>query len=367
MKATAAVLWALNEKWTIETVDIAPPGAGEVLVRIAATGLCHTDDHVVTGDLPAELPIVGGHEGSGVVEALGNGVTGVALGDHVVTAFNPPCGHCHYCASARSNLCMSAARRAGHAPKSPFSIRSRALAAVGSLGTFSEYTVVSEHSVIPIDPTVPLEVACLLGCAVTTGWGAAVYLAEVKPGDHVVVVGCGGVGMNSLQGARNAGADIVLAIDTNEFKRQRAPIFGATHTAETMADGARILARETGGRMADVAILSIGVGDGSILAEMVGLLGLGGRAVISSVSPIKATAAELPLARFTLSQQTLRGNIYGGVNVHRDIPLLLGLYKRGKLNLDDLITKTYSLAQINVGYADMHAGRNLRGVVVFDA
>lgn len=365
MKSSSAILWGVGESWTVEQVDLLEPGAGEVLVSIRATGLCHSDDHAVTGDAAFPLPIVGGHEGAGVIEAVGPGVTRVAVGDHVVLAFNSPCGHCQYCANGRSNLCYVARRRlGGQVRPSPFSKDGGAIWAMGSLGTFGEYTVVSEDSAIVIGKDIPFEIAALLGCAVTTGWGAAVYLAEVRPGDNVVVVGCGGVGVNSLQGARNAGADIVVAVDTNDFKRQQSFVFGATHAVATLDEAKELLRDLTAGRMADAAILSVGVGNGAILGEMLSTLGLNGKAIITAVSPTGAATIDTSLVDFTLAQQTLRGNVYGGVNMHRDIPLLLGLYRRGKLNLDELVTRTYSLAEINQGYADMHSGLNLRGVVV---
>lgn len=366
MTVEAAVLWGQHQPWTVEPVELVEPRAGEVLVRVAATGLCHSDDHAVTGDLPLPLPLVGGHEGAGIVEAVGPGVTRLREGDHVVLAFNTPCGLCHYCASGLSSLCAMAPRPASAtaAPSSPISVRGQEAMASGGLGTFSQYSVVSDHSIIVIDDDIPLDAASLLGCAVTTGWGAAVYLGEVRPGDNVIVVGCGGVGVNSLQGARTAGADIVLAVESNDFKREQAAMFGATHAVATIAEARDLMAELTKGRMADVAILSVGVGSGSLLNDMLSVVGLNGRAVITSVTPISSTSLDMSLFDFTLKQKRLVGNVYGSVNVHRDIPLLLGLYRRGKLLLDELVTKTYSLADINIGYADMHAGKNLRGVVV---
>ncbi|MDQ7903888.1 NDMA-dependent alcohol dehydrogenase [Phytohabitans sp. ZYX-F-186] len=365
MKTRSATLWHVGQRWAVEELDLAEPGPGQVLVRIRATGLCHSDDHAVTGDSRPPLPLVGGHEGAGVVEAIGPGVTRASVGDHVVLAFNSPCGHCRYCAGGLSNLCAIARRRVGGEPAaSPFSRAGETVWAMGGLGTFSERTVVPEDSVIVIDKDVPFAVAALLGCAVTTGWGAAVYLADVRRGETVVVVGCGGVGVNSLQGARNAGADIIVAVDPSEFKREQAVRFGATHAVADLARAREVLAELTGGHMADVAILSVGVADSDILGDMMSTLGLNGRGIITAVSPAAATTVNLSLVDFTLSQQTIRGNVYGGTNMHRDIPLLLGLYRRGKLQLDELISRTYPLDEINQGYADMHAGRNLRGVVL---
>lgn len=365
MMNRAAILWETKGAWNVEPVELADPGPGQVLVKVKATGLCHSDDHAVTGDMPVPLPLVGGHEGAGVVEAVGTGVARVEPGDHVVLIFNPPCGQCRNCAQGRSNLCLNTAQQ-GYGQQTPFTARSQSVAATGDLGTFADRTVVSERCAIKIDKEVPFAAASLLGCAVTTGWGAAVYLGEVAPGDNVVVVGTGGVGLNSVQGAKNAGANAIIAVDPVEFKREQAKTFGATHGAASTAEAASLLAELAPGRLADVAILSVGVGSGTLLAETVDLVGPGGTTVINSVTPAALTSLDLSLFQFTLTQKTLRGNVYGGVNLYRDIPVLVDLYRNGHLKLDELITTTYTLEDINQGYADMHAGKNLRGVVLFE-
>ena len=365
METQAAVLWKVGDKWSVETVELADPGFGEVLVKVMATGLCHSDDHAVTGDSPTVFPIVGGHEGAGIVEGVGPGVSHVKPGDHVVLAFNPPCGRCTLCGSGRANLCaMTRMAAQGALAPSSFTIGGQAVQAMAGLGTFSPYTVVPENSVVVMPDDVPFEAAALVGCAVTTGWGSSVYLAGVRPGDNVVVIGAGGIGVNAIQGAVNAGADVVVAVDTSEFKRQQALRFGASHTAASLKEARDIVRRETGGRLADAAIIAIGVGDPALLSDAVNTVDMGGVVVIASVTPAGIRTLDLPLFEFTLTQKTIRGNVYGGVNVHRDIPLLLGLYKRGRLKLDELVTTTYPLTDINIGYADMHNGKNLRGVVV---
>jgi Zn-dependent alcohol dehydrogenase len=296
-----------------------------------------------------------------VVEAVGPGVQRVKPGQHVVLAFDAPCGLCSYCAAGRSNLCALAV--SASPPREHFTIGGTQAFALGGLGSFSSHTVVKEGAVIPIDDDISLEAASLLGCAVTTGWGAAVYLARVRPGDNVVVVGAGGVGVNSLQGAHNAGADVIVAVDPVQYKREQALTFGATHLAADLDEAKELLADLTNARMADVAILSVGVGRGEIIRPLLATLGLDGRCVITSV-PSSSDQVDMSLFDFTMAQMSMRGNVYGGVNVHRDIPLLLGLYRRGKLKLDELVSRTYTLDEINEGYADMHAGKNLRGVVV---
>lgn len=366
MSTRAAILWGLGEQWSVEDVELADPGPGQVRVKIAATGLCHSDDHAVTGDMPTPLPLVGGHEGAGIVEAIGEGVTRVVPGDHVILIFQPPCGYCRNCARQRSNLCLNTAGT-NYGSQTPFSARGRSIAATGDLGTFADVTVVSERCMVKMDKDIPFNVASLLGCAVTTGWGAAVYLGEVQPGDNVVVIGSGGVGINSVQGAKNAGADLIIAVDTVEFKRQQALAFGATHAVGSVDEAKQLLAELASGRMADVAILSVGVGDSSAVGPIIDLTGPAGITVITSVTPMASNSVDMNLFMFTMTQKTLRGNVYGGVNVHRDIPLLLDLYRRGHLKLDELITQTYSLDEINQGYADMHAGKNLRGVVLLDS
>jgi NDMA-dependent alcohol dehydrogenase len=363
MSTRAAILWGIGEKWSVEEVQLADPGPGQVRVKIHATGLCHSDDHAVTGDMPTPLPLVGGHEGAGVVEAVGPGVTRVAPGDHVVLIFQPPCGYCRNCARGRSNLCLNASLQEYGAGAKVFTARGQEVSATGDLGTFADATVVSERCVVKMGKDIPFNVAALLGCAVTTGWGAAVYLAEVEPGDNVVVIGSGGVGVNSIQGAKNAGANLIIAVDTVELKRQKALEFGATHAVGSIEEAQALLGDLTGGRGADSAILSVGVGDSSTLGQVIDLTGPAGTTVITSVSPMASTTVNMNLAMFTLTQKTLRGNVYGGVQVHRDIPLLLDLYRNGHLKLDELITQTYTLDQINEGYADMHAGKNLRGVI----
>ncbi|MCW2495294.1 NDMA-dependent alcohol dehydrogenase [Jatrophihabitans sp.] len=367
MHVQAATLWGVGQQWSVEDVELGDPGNGEVLVKVMATGLCHSDDHAVTGDSPTVFPIIGGHEGAGIVEAIGPNVTHVAVGDHIVLAFNPPCGRCSYCAGGQSNFCaMSRMAADGSLAPSRFTIGGAQAQAMAGLGTFSPYTVVPENSVITMPHEVPFEAAALLGCAVTTGWGSAVHLAEVRPGDNVIVIGAGGIGVNAIQGAMNAGADVIVAVDTAEFKREQALQFGASHCAASVEEAMAIMREETNGRLADATIIAVGVGNPAMLSLAVDSVGLGGTVVIASVTPSSVRSLDLSLFAFTLSQKTIRGNVYGGVNVHKDIPVLLGLYRRGRLKLDELVTTTYPLAEINTGYTDMFSGRNLRGVVVHE-
>ena len=234
MKTKAAILWETNTPWSVEEIELDPPKAGEVLVKIAASGMCHSDEHLVTGDLPFALPIIGGHEGAGVVQEVGEGVSWLTPGDHVVFGFIPSCGRCASCSTGHQNLCDLGALMGLGKQVTDGTARHHAqgkdLGLMCLLGTFAHHTVVNEASCIKIDKDVPLDRACLLGCGVVTGWGSAVYAAEVKPGDTVAVVGVGGIGANAIQGAKLAGAKRIIAIDPIEFKREKAMEFGATHT-----------------------------------------------------------------------------------------------------------------------------------------
>src|SRR6201998_518640 len=253
MKTKAAVLWGVNQKWEVEEVALDGPKEARSLVKLTACGLCHSDHHVVTGDLPAPLPIVGGHEGAGEIVEVGKGVTEVAEGDHVVMSFLPACGRCKPCARGMSNLCdlgaylMSGAQLDGtcrvHA-------RGHDVSQLLLIGTFAEYTVVPTASVVKVEDGVPLDKAALLGCGVTTGYGSVVRTGEAKAGDTVVVMGIGGVGIHAVQGARIAGARSIIAIDPVEFKRDQSLEFGATHVAATVGEAWPLVKNLTRGEMA---------------------------------------------------------------------------------------------------------------------
>lgn len=370
MRAQAAVLWKVGEPWRIEEVDIGDPVAGEVKVKLAASGLCHSDEHLVTGDMPAPLPIVGGHEGAGVVEQVGPGVTSLAPGDHVALSFIPACGRCRWCASGRSNLCDLGANLLGGVAIADSTYRvtigGRGVGTMCLLGTFCPWVVVHESSAIRIDDDIALDKAALVGCGVTTGWASAVHAAEIAPGDAVVVVGVGGVGINAVQGARAAGARWIVAVDPVAFKRDQALAFGATHTARDVYAALPVVNQLTWGRLADKAVVAVGVPGPDLLAPVMSLVSKGGRVVVASVAPITQAEVNLSLFELTLFQKELRGTLFGSANPRADIPLLLGLYRDGRLRLDELVTRTYSLEDINQGYQDLRDGKNLRGMVLYD-
>ena len=380
MKVKAAVLYAPNTKYEIEEVTLDPPKEGEVLVKYAASGMCHSDEHLVTGDmvLPAEIsdamgwlqfPMIAGHEGAGVIEEVGPGVTGFAVGDHIVTSFIPACGTCPSCVTGHQNLCdlgnnLLSGRMADGTSRF-HTAKGSDCATMCALGTFAEYGVLGTASLVKIPGHLPLDKAALVACGVTTGFGSAVRAADVQPGETVVVIGTGGVGMNAVQGAAMAGARYVIAVDTAEFKREQAPLFGATHTAASIEEAVGLVGQLTWGRNADKVILTTGVAEGTMIAPMMSMTAKGGRAVVTAVANMLAMDVQLNLFELAMAQKQLVGCLFGTSNPRFDIPRLLALYEAGKLKLDELITRTYTLEQINEGYQDMRDGKNIRGVIMY--
>ena len=373
MKTKAAILWERNTPWSVEEIDLDPPKTGEVLVKLAASGMCHSDEHIVTGDLAgatAEPPCIGGHEGAGVVEEVGPGVFSVAPGDHVVFGFVPACGRCPSCASGHSNLCDLGAITATGMQLSDGTSRHHARGqdirlGIGALGTFAHHTVVNEASCIKIDKDIPLNRACLMGCGVVTGWGSAVYAAGVQPGDTVAVVGIGGIGANAVQGAKLAGARVIAAIDPVEFKREKAMEFGATHTHASIEEAIGAIPETTWNRGFDKVIMTMGVGNGDALGQAFWLGGKRSKIIVTNIHPTTETTIAVPAIFLTVFEKQLIGSLFGSANPRKDIPKLLELYTQGQLDLDGLVTRTYPLEGINDGYADMYAGKNIRGVLEF--
>jgi NDMA-dependent alcohol dehydrogenase len=382
MKTRAAVLWGRGEDWKIEEIDLDPPKSHEVLVKWAAAGLCHSDEHLRSSDMgspppaegappkPALFPMVGGHEGGGVVLEVGPDVDSVQPGDHVAASFFPICGRCKMCITGHSNLCDLGA--ATFAPgqisdgTARYHLDGQDLNVMAKLGTFAEHSVAHEASLVPVDPDVPLGVVALVSCGVTTGWGSAVYRAEVMPGDTVVVVGVGGVGINAVQGAHMVGAKNIVAVDPVEFKQKAALDFGATHAAGSMEEALPMVTELTRGQMADAVILVPSVMYGDLMAGALTLTGKGGTCVVTGVAPQSQTESSVNLFELAMFQKEIKGVVFGAANPRFDIPNLLALYKNGQLKLDELITRTYRLDQINQGYQDMLDGVNLRGVIAFD-
>ena len=374
MRTRAAVLHGLNEKWNVEEIDLDPPKHGEVLVKLVASGLCHSDEHILTGDLAGAVPgppVIGGHEGAGVVVETGEGVDWLEPGDHVVFGFIPACGRCTWCAAGHSNLCDQAitfttGMQLSDGTSRHHTLDGTDLALMCLLGTFAEHTVVNEASCIKVDEGWPLDKACLLGCGVVTGWGSAVYTAEVQPGDYVAVVGAGGIGANAIQGARMAGARVITAIDPVPFKQEMAKTFGATHTFSSMDEAMGAQGEVTWGRGYDKVIMTMGVGDAESVGKAFWLGGKRAKIVITNLHPTSEMTLQVPATLLTLFEKSIVGSLFGSANIRKDIPRLFELYLQGQLDLDHLITKTYSLDEINEGYDAMRQGENVRGVILYD-
>lgn len=368
MKTKGALIWEFNQPWSVEEIEIGDPRKDEVKIQMEAAGMCRSDHHLVTGDIPmAGFPVLGGHEGAGIVTEVGPGVDDFAPGDHVVLAFIPSCGKCPSCQTGMRNLCdLGAGLLAGESvTDGSFRIQARGqnVYPMTLLGTFSPYMVVHRSSVVKIDPSVPFEVACLVGCGVTTGYGSAVRTADVRPGDDVAIVGLGGVGMAALQGAVSAGARYVFAVEPVEWKRDQALKFGATHVYPDINAALMGIAEVTYGLMAQKVIITVGKLDGADVDSYLTITAKGGTCVLTAIGSLVDTQVTLNLAMLTLLQKNIQGTIFGGGNPHYDIPKLLSMYKAGKLNLDDMVTTAYKLEQINDGYQDMLNGKNIRGVI----
>ncbi|GAA4371823.1 NDMA-dependent alcohol dehydrogenase [Agromyces bauzanensis] len=371
MKTKAAVNWGVGQDWSIEELELDDPKHGEVLIKLSASGLCHSDEHILTGDMPVPAhPYIGGHEGAGVVEQVGPGVESLKVGDHVVLSFIPACGRCKMCSTGHQNLCdLGAGILEGLQitdGTSRHHVKGEDARLMCVLGTFSPYTVVNEASAVKIDDDIPLELAALVGCGVTTGWGSAVNSADVQPGDVVVVVGVGGIGSNAVQGARIAGAKYIVAVDPVEFKRENAQSLGATHTAASIEEAFPLVQQITRGAMADAVIYTAGVVEGALIAGIMALTTKGGTAVVTGIGHGSQMDVTMSLFDLTLSQKRLQGSLFGEANPRADIPRLLSLYQNGQLKLNELVTKTYSLEEINQGYQDMRDGKNIRGVIVYN-
>ncbi|QFG20756.1 NDMA-dependent alcohol dehydrogenase [Actinomadura sp. WMMB 499] len=382
MQTRAAILREPRTDWSVESIELDDPKAQEVKVKLTAAGLCHSDEHLRTGDMVldpeiAELmgwnqfPCVGGHEGAGEVVEVGPGVTSLKEGDHVVLSFIPSCGRCPSCAMGQQHLCdygsvLLGGRQISDNTTRHHSAKGEDLGTMCLTGTFAPYTVVNEASCIRIDDWIPLDRAALLGCGVTTGWGAAVNAAGVRAGETVVVIGLGGIGMNAVQGAALAGARHLIAVDPVEWKRKEAvATFGATHAAASMEEAAALLAEMTWGANAEKVILTTGTATGDLIQPMMGMVSKGGRGVVTAVAPIAQEDVKLSLFDLAMQRKELVGCIFGNANPRRDITRLLRLYEDGRLKLDELMTRTYSLDEINQGYQDMLDGKNLRGVIKY--
>ncbi len=374
MKIQAAVLqgmgatppYAVSQPLHIEEIDLAPPGADEVLIRIAAAGLCHSDLSVINGDRPRPMPMALGHEAAGVVTELGAGVTDLKVGDHVVVVFVPSCGHCAPCAEGRPALCEpgAAANGAGTLLSGARRLTRGGEALNHHLGcsVFAEYATVSRRSVVKIDADVPLEDAALFGCAVLTGFGAVVNTAQMRVGASVAVVGLGGVGLAALIGAQAAGARQIIAIDLSDTKLEQARALGATHTVNAGEAGAleHVRALSSGG--VEFAFEFAG----SILAlDLAYRMTRRGGSTVTAGLPPSTALWPIPAVSLVAEERTLKGSYIGSCVPSRDIPRYIALYLPGRLPVNKLLTARLRLDEINRGFDLLQEGKAIRQVVVF--
>ncbi len=372
MKIPGALLWepGTNSGWSVEEIELDGPKFREVTVQLAASGICHSDDHLDTGDIQIPwAPLLGGHEGAGVVTELGDGASGLEVGDHVVLSFLPSCGHCDMCVRGRSNMCvLGNGVLAGFAPDGTHRVHARGqgVGCMSYLGTFAPYVTVPIDACVKIASDIPLDKAALIGCGVPTGWGSSVYAGNVGLGDTVVIFGVGGVGMNAVQGARQKGALNIIAVDPNAKKREWSKDFGATHTAGDEAEAAELVQGMTNGQGADVVIISIGVADPKLMEPASAMTRRGGTLVLTAAAKTGVQTMDFDLFTFAMSGKRLQGTLYGTTNSKVDIPLITELYRQGVHKLDELITQTYDLEDINTAIHDMRNGDNIRGVIMFD-
>jgi S-(hydroxymethyl)glutathione dehydrogenase / alcohol dehydrogenase len=367
MKAKAAILFEAGKRLDIREVDVENPRAGEVLIKMAAAGICHSDLHVMTGHLVAPLPAILGHEGSGVVAGVGPGVTSVKPGDHVIPLWRLSCGVCEYCSEGRPAVCAEGLqiRMTGRLldGTTRFKLGGEEIKHFAGVSSFSEYSVVPEKAVLKIPEDFPLDKAALLGCGVITGVGAAFNAARVKPGSSVAVIGCGGVGINVIQGAAIAGAEKIIAVDLLPKKLEFAKQFGATHTVNSKETNAVEAIRAlTGGKGVDYAFEVIGLP--ATIRQAYDSLKKRGVAIIVGVTPMTAEVS-IPIMSMVFEERTLTGSIYGSARPLIDIPMLINLYKAGKLKLDELLTRRYPFSQINEAYEGLERGEGIRSVVTF--
>jgi S-(hydroxymethyl)glutathione dehydrogenase/alcohol dehydrogenase len=366
MESKAVVCRNTSGSLAVERIVVEAPREREVLVKLAACGVCHSDLSVADGTIPMPRPIILGHEGAGVIIGTGTGVEGLGIGDHVVSSFVSVCGHCSYCRRGKHSLCDQAARAIATLPDG--TVRTRdgngdSLNVFCGCGVMSEYATLHVDSVVKIDKSVPLDRAALVGCSVVTGFGAVMNTAQVEPGSVVVVFGAGGVGLNVIQSAALAAASRIVVVDVAAEKLEFARQFGATDlvNAREQSELVKAIKRLTGGG-ADYSFECVGRGE--TISQAYGVLRKGGTAVVVGVSSPKDSATIAPMS-LTLEERTLTGSYFGSANPQKDFGRVLDLYKAKRLKLDELITRTYSIDDAPQAFADLAAGRNARGIIVF--
>ncbi len=361
----AAVLYDYDTPLVVEEVELDGPKAGEVLVKTAAAGICRSDYHFMKGEARTTLPTVLGHEGSGVVEQVGEGVTAVKPGDHVILSFVPNCGRCHFCNIGRPNLCSLHGATAGYMFDGTTRLHKgdQPITHFGKVACFAQLAVVPESGCIPIPATFPMDVAALIGCCVTTGVGAVILNAGVEPGSTVAVVGCGGVGLNVIQGARLVNASKIIAVDVREGQLEFAMKFGATHTVNASHQDAVAIVKEiTGGLGADYSFEVYGSAE--TVETTYAMARKGGTVVVVGIAPSGETAG-IDAVSLVREEKVLKGSYYGSARCHVDMPKMVDFYLSGQLNLDEMITRRYTLNEVNEAYDDLIQGGLGRGVIAF--
>jgi NDMA-dependent alcohol dehydrogenase len=370
MKTKGALLYGPGQEWQVEEIDVGDPLSGEVTVKLAASGLCHSDEHLVTGDTPApNWPIIGGHEGAGVVIKVGPGVTRVKEGDHVVLSL-AGCGACEPCREGHQNVCDEGRRYvSGEAiADDGFRVTNKDGKGVAQFcleGTFSPYTTVSQFSVVTVDHDIPLHLAALIGCGVTAGWGAAARVAEVKAGDVVVVVGLGGLGSSALLSSLANGASRVIVIDPLPNKQEAALKLGASDAFGSFEEAFGPIEQMTNGAMAHAVILTPGRMEGAYIEPAMTLVRKLGILAVIGMGSFEEDDTKLNLGWLTAMNKKIHGGQLGGGSPQEDVLMLIRMYKAGKLPLESLVTQTYKLEDINQGYQDMRDGKNLRGLIIY--
>lgn len=361
----AAVLTAPGARLEVTDLQLDPPRQGEICVELAASGVCHTDEAVATSDWLPATPVVLGHEGAGIVTAVGPGVTHVAGGDHVVLSAIPQCGKCFYCQRGQPALCVLTAVSFGCQMDGTTRLHANGerVYQFAAVGTFCERVVVPAVSAVRIDPAMPLELAALIGCAVVTGYAAVHRVARVRPGDTVVVLGAGGVGLSAIQGARLAGAAHIVAVDPVPWKLDLARELGATAATDLADDPTAIVHDASGGRGADVVIEASGSNDA--LVNGLRLTRRGGHVVVVGAAKRGSTVELAFRDLVTMHARTISGCIYGNAHIGEDFPSLVALYREGGLRLDEMVTQRIGLADINHAFDDLHHGRVARTLIVY--
>ena len=363
MKTKAAVLYEPNTPLIIEELDLDEPKSDEVLVKIGGAGICRSDWHFMAGEAKTVLPVVLGHEGSGVVEQVGPGVTSVKQGDHVILSFVSRCGRCHFCSIGRPNLCDAHMATSTTMMDGTHRLHKGELnfTPLSKLACFSQYSVVPEAACVPCPKELPLDKAAIIGCCVTTGVSAAITAAKVETGSTVAVVGCGGVGLNVLQGAMLANASKIIAVDINEGRLEFAMQFGATHTVNPSHQNALSRVIEiTGGLGADYTFEVFGSSETVDMAY--NMARKGGTVTVVGIPP-DGDIPSIDAVALVRQEKTLKGSYYGSARMQDDMPKMVDLYMSGRLNLDALVTHTYSLDEINEAYKDLIRGEVGRGVI----